>query len=106
MAQAKGIKNNGGGNLGQGRQRKVAPSQGTQPSSSNGATGTGHGRKPTSRIIDEATQAYHASSSKEVKKLIAVWEEEIWQTVEDFDLDLDEWKAVTPDPGHTRGIFT
>lgn len=45
-------------------------------------------------------QTYYASSSNLVKQLIAV---EIQETEDNFELDLDDWKTVSPDRAHTCG---
>lgn len=66
----------------------------------------GHEHKSTSHIMQEETQAYHASNSNPVKQLITKWETEIWKIVKDFDLDMDEWQEVIPDPDQTHRRVT
>jgi len=97
MARAS-TRNNGatGGYNGRGKQVK------SQPFNLGSPFGKPCGRKPTSRIIEDAVRAYHAGLTL-VCQIIAEWDDVLDEKAGILDPNLEEWKDLVLDPGHCLG---
>jgi len=60
------------------------------------------GRKSVENLISEAVEACHEDTDEGIQKLLEEWEEEIKQGSE-IEEDMENERALVPDPGNTRG---
>lgn len=73
-----------------------------EPSSSSGR----RGKKPVVNLINEATTAYREGTSKEIKRLIEEWEANLNHQANATKIEMEDWRILVSDPGHTRGRVT
>lgn len=84
-----------GGKGGRGRRRGNEEGETSEPGSRK------RSKKNLGRKVQEAEEAYYQDTNPNIRNIIDQMEEEALQ--EQSEPEMEDWEALLPDPGHTRG---